>query len=132
MKELLSNCCGAGDDMDGNLDNNEGICSDCKEPCEMVNSTEDIERILRFNCPNGCDGNGSYPEMSSDGDWEQGQCQWCFEYGMPAREAIQQEANRQKLALLERLEEQAVTPPGYVEVKVIPLSAVQKEKEKLV
>ena len=50
---------------------------------------ETIERLLRFNCPNGCDGNGSYPEMSSDGEWEQGQCQWCFEYGMPARDAIQ-------------------------------------------
>ena len=50
---------------------------------------ETIERLLRFNCPNGCDGNGSYPEMSADGEWEQGQCQWCFEYGMPARDAIQ-------------------------------------------
>lgn len=34
--ELVSNCCSAGDDMDGNLSNNEGICSDCKEHCEMV------------------------------------------------------------------------------------------------
>ena len=69
----------------------------------MANNTEDVERILRFNCPEGCDGKGSYPEMGADGEWEQGQCQWCFEYGMPAREAIQQEANRQKLELLELL-----------------------------
>ena len=58
-------------------------------PTEQDNELpKSIEKILRFNCPSGCDGNGSYPEMSSDGDWEQGQCQWCFEYGMPAREAI--------------------------------------------
>lgn len=53
-------------------------------------SWEEIERILRFNCPYGCDGNGSYPEQTSDDQWEQGQCQWCFEYGLPAKEAIQQ------------------------------------------
>ena len=58
---------------------------------------ETIERLLRFNCPNGCDGNGSYPEMSSDGEWEQGQCQWCFEYGMPARDAIQALIRNEKL-----------------------------------
>lgn len=52
---------------------------------------EDIERILRFNCPSGCDGNGSYPEQTADDEWEQGQCQWCFEYGMPARDAINQQ-----------------------------------------
>ena len=58
---------------------------------------ETIERLLRFNCPNGCDGNGSYPEMSADGEWEQGQCQWCFEYGMPARDAIQSLIRNEKL-----------------------------------
>ena len=61
---------------------------------------ETIERLLRFNCPDGCDGNGSYPEMGSDGDWEQGQCQWCFEYGMPARDAIQSIIHTEKLKLL--------------------------------
>ena len=30
-----SNCCGAGDIYDGNLDNNEGVCADCGEHCEM-------------------------------------------------------------------------------------------------
>ena len=59
-----------------------------------------VERLLRFNCPNGCDGNGSYPEMGSDGEWEQGQCQWCFEYGMPARGAIQSLIRTEKLKLL--------------------------------
>lgn len=49
---------------------------------------EAIERFLRFNCPNSCDGNGTYTEMDSDGDPEPAQCQWCFEFGMPAREAI--------------------------------------------
>ena len=49
---------------------------------------EEIERMLRFNCPNGCDGQGSYHEMGSDGEWEQEQCQWCFEFGMPARESL--------------------------------------------
>ena len=33
--ELLSNCCGAKDIHDGNLDNNEGVCADCGEHCEM-------------------------------------------------------------------------------------------------
>ena len=33
--ELSSNCCGAGDIYDGNLDNNEGVCADCGEHCEM-------------------------------------------------------------------------------------------------
>ena len=34
-KELYSNCCGANDIYDGNLDNNEGVCADCGEHCEM-------------------------------------------------------------------------------------------------
>ena len=62
-----------------------------------------IEKIIRFNCPMGCDGNGSYPEMGSDGDWEQGQCQWCFEYGMPARDAIQSLIRTEKLKLLDKI-----------------------------
>ena len=59
-----------------------------------------IERILRFNCPPGCDGNGSYPEQTADDEWEQGQCQWCFEFGMPARDAIQSLIRTEKLKLL--------------------------------
>lgn len=35
MEEQLSNCCGANDIYDGNLDNNEGVCADCGEHCEM-------------------------------------------------------------------------------------------------
>ena len=69
---------------------------------------ETIERLLRFNCPNGCDGNGSYPEMSSDGEWEQGQCQWCFEYGMPARDAIQSLIRIEKLKLLAEVRKRVV------------------------
>lgn len=79
----------------------------------MMNSTDTnqasedgiaiIEKIIRFNCPNGCDGNGSYPNMSADGEWEQGQCQWCFEYGMPAREAIQSLIRTEKLKLLDEV-----------------------------
>lgn len=69
---------------------------------------ETIERLLRFNCPNGCDGNGSYPEMSADGEWEQGQCQWCFEYGMPARDAIQSLISTEKLKLLDEVRERMV------------------------
>ena len=34
-KERYSNCCGANDIYDGNLDNNEGVCADCGEHCEM-------------------------------------------------------------------------------------------------
>lgn len=30
-----SNCCGASDIYDGNLGNNEGVCADCGEHCEM-------------------------------------------------------------------------------------------------
>ena len=30
-----SNCCGANDIYDGNLGNNEGVCADCGEHCEM-------------------------------------------------------------------------------------------------
>ena len=33
--ELASNCCGASDIYNGNLDNNEGVCADCCEHCEM-------------------------------------------------------------------------------------------------
>ena len=33
--EKHSNCCGASDIYDGNLDNNEGVCADCGEHCEM-------------------------------------------------------------------------------------------------
>lgn len=33
--EKYSNCCGASDLYEGNLDNNEGICADCGERCEM-------------------------------------------------------------------------------------------------
>ena len=69
---------------------------------------ETIERLLRFNCPNGCDGNGSYPEMSADGEWEQGQCQWCFEYGMPARDAIQSLIRTEKLKLLAEVRKRVV------------------------
>lgn len=32
--ELASNCCGASDIYNGNLDNNEGVCADCGEPLE--------------------------------------------------------------------------------------------------
>lgn len=32
---IYSNCCGAADIYDGNLDNNEGVCADCGEHCEM-------------------------------------------------------------------------------------------------
>ena len=32
---------------------------------------------------------------------------------------------------LDRLKEQAVTPPGYVEVKVVTLSAIENERKKL-
>ena len=38
--ELVSNCCGAGDIYDGNLDNNEGVCADCGENCEMEVDSE--------------------------------------------------------------------------------------------
>ena len=34
-EETYSNCCGASDIYDGNLDNNEGVCADCGEHCEM-------------------------------------------------------------------------------------------------
>ena len=30
-----SNCCGASDIYEGNLGNNEGVCADCGEHCEM-------------------------------------------------------------------------------------------------
>lgn len=35
FEEKYSNCCGAGDIYDGNLDNNEGVCADCGEHCDM-------------------------------------------------------------------------------------------------
>ena len=34
-EEKYSNCCGDGDLYDGNLDNNDGVCADCGEHCEM-------------------------------------------------------------------------------------------------
>ena len=39
-KEKYSNCCGASDIYDGNLDNNEGVCADCGEQCEMEEANE--------------------------------------------------------------------------------------------
>ena len=38
--ESVSNCCGANDIYDGNLDNNEGVCADCGEHCEMEDFVE--------------------------------------------------------------------------------------------
>ena len=38
--EKYSNCCGANDIYDGNLDNNEGVCADCGEHCEMEENNE--------------------------------------------------------------------------------------------
>ena len=34
-KETYSNCCGFSDIHGGNLGNNEGVCADCGEHCEM-------------------------------------------------------------------------------------------------
>ena len=62
---------------------------------------EQIERILRFNCPSSCDGNGTYAEDDGHGNPEPTQCQWCFEFGMPAREAI---AQAEKEARIDELE----------------------------
>jgi len=39
-EERYSNCCGASDIHDGNLDNNEGVCADCGEHCEMEEVVE--------------------------------------------------------------------------------------------
>ena len=75
---------------------------DVKQEAEL---NQPIERMLRFNCPNGCDGNGSFPEMGSDAEWEQAQCQWCFEFGMPAREAINSRTTKLLNEQLTRLEE---------------------------
>lgn len=38
--EAYSNCCGAGDIYEGNLGNNEGVCADCGEHCEMEEAGE--------------------------------------------------------------------------------------------
>ena len=38
--DKYSNCCGADDIYDGNLDNNEGVCADCGEHCEMERDDE--------------------------------------------------------------------------------------------
>lgn len=35
VNDKYSNCCGANDIYEGNLDNNEGVCADCGEHCEM-------------------------------------------------------------------------------------------------
>ena len=67
-----------------------------------------IERILRFNCPMDCDGNGSCHEMNPDGEWDHSQCQWCFEYGMPARDAIQSLIRTEKLKLLAEVRERVI------------------------
>ncbi len=40
LDETLSNCCGATDLYEGNLDNNEGVCADCGEHCEMEREDE--------------------------------------------------------------------------------------------
>lgn len=95
-QSYLSNCHNAAvyfgkTDVEGS----HYVCLTCNQRCifhKVTPATSDarevLERILRFNCPQGCDGKGSYPEWGADGEVEQGQCQWCFEYGMPAREAI--------------------------------------------
>ena len=38
--EKYSNCCGANDIYNGNLNNNEGVCADCGEHCEMERGDE--------------------------------------------------------------------------------------------
>ena len=42
-------------------------------PSQADELHKQIEHLLRFNCPNGCDGQGSYPEMSAEGEE---MCQW--------------------------------------------------------
>ena len=64
---------------------------------------DSIERILRFNCPSSCDGYGTYAEDDGSGNPIPYQCQWCYEYGMPAREAIT--ADRKRVALEARISE---------------------------
>ena len=46
MEEQLSNCCGAADIYGGNLDNNEGVCADCGENCEMEEGK--LEYLVHF------------------------------------------------------------------------------------
>ena len=88
---------------------------------------ETIERLLRFNCPDRCDGYGTVPEMLPDGEWEQGQCQWCFEYGMPARGAIQSLIRTEKLKLLAEVRERVVgkDEPGITNIMIAAEHAKQ-------
>ena len=102
---------------------------------------ETIERLLRFNCPNGCDGNGSCHEMNPDGEWDHSQCQWCFEYGMPTRDAIQSAIRTEKLKLLAEVREQAgeyeLNMHGFYDkdvsdqVTAVPLEALTKLEAEL-
>lgn len=70
----------------------------------MSQSDEAIERILRFNCNEGCDGDGVYLELGMDGEWKQKQCEWCYAIGMPARDAIQAHETEARIDELEKLD----------------------------
>ena len=113
----MSKCADCNDLVGEEWSANNGLCSTCARDevskADTNQASEDepretIERLLMFNCPNGCDGSGTYPEMSSDGEWDQGQCQWCFEYGMPAREAIKSLIRTEKLKLLAEVRERVI------------------------
>lgn len=47
-----------------------------------------LEKIIRFNCPASCDGRGTYAEDDGYGNPEAAQCQWCCDFGIPARKAL--------------------------------------------
>ena len=64
-----------------------------------MTKTPDKEVVFNkiFPCINvGCDNNGSIAVRDLEGDWEQGQCEYCFKVRFPARKLFYQELDSAK------------------------------------
>ena len=58
----------------------EGLLSECMTRiAELEAERDELRGLLGVaGCPN-CDGSGSIAHQVGDSDWEQEQCQWCYE-----------------------------------------------------
>lgn len=95
---------------------------------EQGDKDEAIEKILRFNCSPSCDGNGSYVEDDGYGNPEQAQCQWCFEFGMPAREAMDTYCKQQ---VEKAVRGEKVKGLNFAEKFVLPLFEKRRDKQRV-
>ncbi len=64
----------------------------------------EIEYHKKFPCIQYyCDNNGSIAEMVGEDDWEQQQCQYCYQVRFPMMDFIRQEIRQAKAEIRERI-----------------------------